>query len=325
MFKSVCIIGVGNIGSRHLQALAKITDSLFIYAVDPSTDSLKMAKSLYEEVHIPEIKHQVKYMQDLDSISFPIDIAIIATNSNIRSLVTKKLLDKTSVKYIIFEKVLFTKSEEYGEMQTLLSQKKCKAWVNCSRRTMPFYTKLKDDVKNQKIQYIVCGSNWGLASNAIHLVDHIALLTNCYDFEVDTTHLDKKIIESKRKGFLELTGTLNLYFKDGSIGSFICYLGGNTPQTMEIISQNFRCLTLETKGKSYISSETSEWKWEYKDTPMLYQSGMTNIVISSILKNGSCDLTTFDLSSKLHLNLLKPLLTFVNQHSKKQYNYYPFT
>lgn len=325
MLKNICIIGAGNIGSRHLQALAKVSEPLLIYVVDPSSDSLKLAKSRYEEVQIPQIKHQVTYLEDLENIVSPIDVAIIATNSHIRSLVTKKLFDKTFVKYIIFEKILFDKYEQYGEMKKLLSEKKIKAWVNCSRRTMSFYRNLKDAVKGQKIQYTVSGSQWGLASNTIHLIDHMALLTNCYDFTIDTTYLNPNLIESKRKGFLELTGTLILHFKDDSFGSFTCYPTGDAPQIMQVFSEKFRCLTLETEGKSYISKPDSNWTWALETTSMLYQSKMTNQVVSSLLNFGSCDLTSFELSSRLHVALLEPLLKFINQNSKKKYDSYPFT
>lgn len=325
MSKSICIIGAGNIGSRHLQALAKVSEPLLIYVVDPSSNSLKLAKSRYEEVRIPQIKHQVNYLEDLENIVSPVDVAIIATNSNIRSLVTKKLLEQISVKHIIFEKILFDKFDQYEEIRKLLSEKNSKAWVNCSRRIMPFYRNLKEEVQNQKIQYVVSGSQWGLASNAIHLIDHIALLTNCYDFEVNTTYLDPKPIESKRKGFLELTGSIIVRFKNGSCGFFTCYPTGNTPQIMQVFSEKYRCLTLETEGKSYTSRSDSNWIWTLETTPMLYQSEMTNQVVSSLLNFGSCDLTSFELSSKLHVALLEPLLKFINQNSKKKYDSYPFT
>ncbi len=321
----ICIIGAGNIGSRHLQALVKNTEDLLIQVIDPSADSLSTAKTRYEEIDNGNSKNQVIYLQDLNKIEGPVDIAIIATTSNIRYAVTKQLLDKMPVKYIIFEKILFDQSEQYEKIVELLAQKKCQAWVNCPRRMMPFYKSLKDSVRKTKIQYSVSGSQWGLACNTIHYIDHLAYLTDCYDFEVGTDYLDTAIIESKRKGFLELTGTLFVYFKDGSFSSFACYPTGNAPSVIQISSDSYRSLTLETEGKSYISAPASNWQWELKETPILYQSSMTNLVVSALLKDGSSDLTPFELSAKLHLQLLKPLLEFVNMHSKTKYKNFPFT
>lgn len=325
MSKNVCIIGAGNIGSRHLQALAKATDPLSIQVIDPFPQALEMAKTRYGEASTSNSQNEVKYLQDLNQINGPVDIAIIATTSDKRYAATKQLLDKVTVKYIIFEKILFDKVNEYEETEKLLAKKKCQAWVNCPRRMMPFYQSLADFTKNTQIQYTVSGSQWGLACNTIHYIDHMAFLTNCYDFEVNTKFLNPSVIESKRKGFLELTGTLFVYFRDGSLGSFTCYPSGNTPQIMQFFTQNYRSLTLETENRSYISTPDSNWQWELKDTPMLYQSEMTHQVVSSLLQDDSCELTPFNLSAKLHLQLLKPLLDFVNANSKTKYKNYPFT
>lgn len=325
MSKNVCIIGAGNIGSRHLQALAKIDEPLLIQVIDPFPQSLEMAKTRYGEISKSNSQNKVEYLQDLNQLSGPVDIAIIATTSDKRCAATKQLLDKVAVEYIIFEKILFDKVNEYEEIKNLLTEKKCQAWVNCPRRMMPFYRSLSDAVKNTKIQYMVSGSQWGLACNAIHYIDHIAYLTNCYDFEVNTELLDSSVIESKRKGFLELTGTLFVHFKDGSFGSLTCYPTGDAPQIIQIFTDQYRCLTLETEGKSYISNSVSNWHWELKDTPMLYQSGMTNLLVDSLLEKGSCDLPTFEQSVKLHLQLFKPLLEFTNNNSKTKYKNYPFT
>lgn len=324
MLRTICIIGAGNIGSRHLQALAKVSNPLNIQIVDPSPDSLALAKTRYEEI-TPKKKHQLTFYRHLEEIKSNIDIAIIATTSNIRYAVTKQLLEQVNVKHIIFEKILFDKFDDYQNIAKLLTQKKVKAWVNCSRRTMPFYRSLKEAIQREKIQYIISGSEWGLACNAIHLIDHMAYLTDCYDFKIDTTNLNPNLIDSKRKGFLELTGTILVNFKDGSFGSFTCYPTGNSPTIMQILSAKFRCLTLETENKSYISTPKANWKWKLQNTPMLYQSEMTNNAVSSLLTSGSCQLTTFELSSKLHLQLFEPLLKFINSHSAKKYESYPFT
>lgn len=323
MLKSICIIGVGNIGSRHLQALAKINQPLSIQVIDPSPTSLSIAKQRYQEVKTHS-KHQLEYLQNLNKINQQIDVAIISTNSNIRFSVTEQLLNKSNVKYIIFEKILFDQKMQYTEMAKLLAKKQCRAWVNSSMRTNPFYAGLKKALDNQKLSYIVYGSQHGLISNTIHYLDHIAYLTDCYDFDVNTNLLEKIPIESKRKGFLEINGTLNVYFKDGSFGSFICYPKGNAPFFVEILSEKYHCIVRAVENESLFSSANSNWKWEIKKTPILYQSQMTGSVISSILKEGICDLPTYQVSSKMHLNLLESLLKFLNT-PKKKFDYYPFT
>ena len=325
MFKNICLIGAGNIGSRHLQGLALVPQALSIQVIDPSAMSLATAKQRYQEVDNGLIKHHVVFLYDLNQVVGPIDIAIVATNSDIRSTVAKKLLNQTRVKNIIFEKILFNKHTQYEEIQKLLDSKQCKAWVDCSMRTDPFYSGLKKQFDGQPITYIVHGSLHGLMSNAIHYIDHIAYLSNCYDFTVDTSHLNPKPVSSKRKGFLELFGILNVFFTDGSLGSFICYPKGNTPFTIEILSEKTRCLMRVMENKSYLTTAYSGWKWKIKKTAFLYQSQMTNKIVTSILKSGSFNLPSFAISSKMHLNFLEPILEFLNSYSKKKFDVYPFT
>lgn len=324
MLKNICIIGAGNIGSRHLQALSKVTQSLLIQVIDPSLDSLTLAKKRYEEVKIHS-KHQPEYLQNLNRINPQIEVAIIATNSNVRFSVTEQLLNKSNVKYIIFEKILFDKKMQYEKMAKLLAQKKCKAWVNCSMRTDPFYAGLKKHFESLPITYLVQGSNHGLITNAIHYIDHMAYLTDYYDFTIDTTRLDPETIKSKRKGFLEINGTLNIHFKDGSYGSFICYPSGNAPFTIEVLSEKYRCLMKPLGNKILISDPRSNWAWKLQTVTFLYQSQMTNHVVISLLKSGSCELTPFNISAKMHLDLLEPLRKFLNSNSKKKFISYPFT
>lgn len=324
MFKNICIVGAGNIGSRHLQALSKITQPLLIQVIDPSLDSLTIAKQRYKEVEIHS-KHQIEYLQNLDTINLQIDVAIIATNSNLRFLVTKQLLDKSNVKYIIFEKILFDKKIQYEKMANLLNKRMCKAWVNCSMRTDPFYTNLKGYFKNQKVTYIVSGSLHGLITNSIHYIDHISFLTDCIDFKIDTSHLESTLVESKRRGFFELMGTLNVSFNDGSLACFTCYPSGDSPFLIEILSEKYRILIDIFSNEQFFSSPSTNWKWISKKTNLLFQSQMTNKVVSSLLKTGTCDLTPLEISTKMHINLFEPLLRFVNDNSNSNFDSYPFT
>ncbi len=324
MLKKICIIGAGNIGRRHLQALADIKESLSIEVIDPSENSLKEAKKTYDQIQTHN-RHQLSYLLDIKEISNMLDIAIIATTADVRGAVTKQLLSLSKVKYIIFEKLLFQKYQDYNDIKNLLAAKECEAWVNCNMRTTPFYADLKKHFNNNPLTYIVNSSQQGLATNSIHYIDHMAYLTNCYDFTLDTSCLDTLPIESKRKGFLELTGTLNVYFKNGSSGSFTNYPNGNVPFTIEILSQTYRCLIRADENKSFISSSETNWKWNLEKTPILYQSQMTNLVVSDLLKNGSCKLTPFAVSIKMHLDILNPLLKFLNKNSQKKYKLYPFT
>jgi|SRR3989344_4175032 len=319
--KNVLLIGAGNIGSRHLQGLKKVSFPLSIEVLDPSQQSLEISKERYEQIP-SNIDHQIKFINSIEQTSDEIDLAIIATSSNVRADVTQKLLLHSKVKFIIFEKLLFQKKEDYSEIEKLLEEKNIKAWVNCSMRTTPFYSDLKDRISDKKISCVVNGSMYGFITNTIHFIDYMAYLNDCYDFTLETEFLDKKPIESKRKGFLEFTGSLRITFQNGDLGIFICYSDGEAPVTVEIISKDIRAMANETDRTTWLSTKPN-WEWEKTATSLPFQSDLTNIVVEDILKQGDCNLTSFKKSSKLHLTLLEGLKDFMNQSEK--IDFYPFT
>lgn len=317
----ILLIGAGNIGSRHLQGLKKVTFPLSIEVLDPSDESLKVSQERYEQIP-SNITHQIKFINSIEHASNEIDLAIIATSSNVRADVTQKLLLHSKVKFIIFEKLLFQKKEDYPKIERLLDEKNIKAWVNCGMRTMPFYSDLKDKITDNRISCIVSGSRYGFITNTIHFIDYMAYLNDCYDFTLETKFLDKKPVESKRKEFLEFTGTLYVTFQNGDLGIFICYPDGEAPVSVEIINKDIKAMANETNRTTWLSTKPN---WEWKKTPTLlsFQSDLTNIVVENILKQDACNLTSFKKSAMLHLTLLEGLKDFMNQSEK--IDFYPFT
>ena len=323
--KNICIIGAGNLGSRHLQALSKVKIPLNIFVIDPSSLSLKIAKERYNQMNIQKVKHNVIYSKEISILPKSIDLSIIATNSDVRRRVVEYLLLVSRVKYMILEKLLFQGPDDYLKVGKLLKANKCKAWVNCPRRIMPFYRDLKKLYQKEIINYSVTGSKYGLVTSSIHFIDFIAFLTGCYHYTVDIKHLDRKPIKSKRKGFLELNGTLSVYFKDGSIGKFTCFNNGEMPPVIEIYSSNYNIISKESENRVFFRSTDTKWQWKEKDLPMPFQSELTNLVAEEILLKKTCNLTPYELSSKLHLTLLNSLLEHLKNNYKSKMDYYPFT
>ena len=132
--KKILLIGCGEIGSRHLQALAKIDIPVKIWVVDPDSNSLKTAKKRFEEIapntNIQLIKFEQKFPNDLEEI----DLSIISTTSKIRFFVLKQIVEKISCKNIIFEKILVQIEEHVTEAEKIIKDKEIKGWSNNVRR-----------------------------------------------------------------------------------------------------------------------------------------------------------------------------------------------
>ncbi len=328
---NVYIIGAGQIGSRHLQALKNVKFPLGITVIDPSEQSLAIARQRYEEMpenkYLPvgrRVNHTVKYLKQID-IGHKIDLAIIATASNVRAKAVKDILKHNRVSCFILEKILFDKKSDYFAIENIFSKSKIKAWVNCARRVRPIYKHIKEDLSDRVISFRGIGSKWGLACNAVQFLDLVSFLTGDYNFVLDTHLLDKKIYPSKRRGFLEINGTLCANFKNGSKCELSSFSSGNTPFLIEIFSRDTRYIIREPERKYWTSSVKNNWQWEEVLFKTPFVSETTTVVVEDILANGSCSLTPYKKSAKIHMAFLEPLRRFLNKSMEKKYEYYPFT
>lgn len=319
---NIAIVGAGQLGSRHLQALKVVRHPLKIQVIDPSELSLKVAKERYDSVP-SEKDHKISYSTHFEPSS-GIDIAIVATNSNVRRKALDSLFNASLIKNLVLEKLLFNNRKDYEEVGDKLTQTGTKAWVNCPMRVMPAYEKIKATLSKSPISYRVSGSQFGLVTNAIHYLDHAVHLSGCENFELDTNCLNINPIESKRAGFLELNGALTARFADGSRCEVICYASGSAPVVVEIFNEKNRFFVRESEGKLWHSSENSQWAWLEQEAPIPFQSQITAGVVESLLTTGTCGLTPYATSTRVHLGLLDPLLEFLRMSSPETTEY-PFT
>ena len=88
----VTIVGAGQIGSRHLQALSYLKNSTRIDLVDPSSESLKVAKNRYLEI-TPSDNPNIELWchNNINALPKILDLVIIATNSSVREKVLKDI------------------------------------------------------------------------------------------------------------------------------------------------------------------------------------------------------------------------------------------
>lgn len=321
MFR-VKIIGAGQLGSRHLQALKGVKQPLDIQVIDPSDASLQIAKERYESAP-PGRAHQISFTTRLDCVDTT-DIAIVATNSDIRRKALEGLLDVSKTRLLVIEKLLFNQRVDYAEVEKRLAETGAKAWVNCPMRVMPAYEQIRTVLATTPVSYRVTGSQFGLVTNAIHYIDHVAHLSGCEEFELDTSAIDRTFIPSKRPGFLEMNGTLVARFADGSRCEITCYPSGTAPVVVEIFNEKSRYVVRESEGKLWHAGESSKWRWAEQDAPIPYQSQITTEVVESLLKTGECGLTPYATSARIHLQLLDPLQELVRSQSPEATGY-PFT
>lgn len=317
----IAVIGAGNIGSRHLQALANLKYEAEIYVVDPDKKALSTAKERYENIiNNSSSPHTINYLSSFDDLPNSLDFAIVATNSKVRQKVIEELVSKSSIKYMLLEKFLFPSLNQYSNVEKLIKRNQITCWVNCSRRAYPMYRAIKPLIREaNKIRFQVSGSKWGLGCNAIHFLDFLSYLTDEYEYILDNRYLDQEILKSKRPGFIEFSGSILGSSVNNRIQFEITsYNYGAIPINILIDSDTCRIWVDEREGKILISSAKDDWKSKVGYFQITKQSELTNILIEQILSSNSCDLPTYEESCKLHKLLLSAFLNHLNNNSAKE-------
>ncbi len=324
--KNIALIGAGQLGSRHLQALAKIDIPAILQVVDPNTDSLKLAQERYLEIPENHNIHSIDFLTEIDGLTASLDLCIIATNSDVRFKVFKELVSKKKVPYIVFEKIVFQSEKQFEDAKIIMVQKDISCWVNCAMRLNPIYQKLKKNFdENEKIELHVSGDTWGLACNGIHYIDLLAFFANDSIYKLDTSRLEPRIWPSKRAGFIELTGMIIGTFSGGSRIVLECSPNSHMSISVSINSPSIRVGFDEIHGVGKIARKNNHWKEEPFTFNAPYQSELTHLVAKEILEYGTCKLPGFNESSLLHQPFLEAIKKHIETVEHRKYDCCPIT
>jgi predicted dehydrogenase len=317
----ILIIGAGQLGSRHLQGALLSKNGLNITVVDPSQESLNIARERALQVKYGNPNSLVSYALDIPE-NESIDICIIATSADVRATVTKRLLLMNEVKQIIFEKVLFQKLAEYTEIPQLLNDRKSIGWVNCPRRVYPTYIALKQHLDISKpIHMMVRGRAWGMACNSIHFLDIFSYLVGESSLILTDVNLDLELENSKRAGFYETTGELSF-----SAGKHSIVVQSSHTEASELMvsidNGKVKCFIDEAEGLWVLGNGDDQHQFEYT---ALLQSQLTGKYIDDLLRSNQCQLTPFIKSCELHLPFITGILSHMSVALNKKLDACPIT
>ncbi len=308
----IAIVGAGQLGSRHLQALKKINCNIDLSVVEPDSSATETAKLRFDEMPFSPFIKKVKWVKEIQQIQEFVDVAIIATNADIRRNLVEQFIKSPGVGNLILEKVVFQSIVDFESIIKQLDRGNIKAWVNCTRRMYPIYQKIKAAIEYDDIIYFhINGRNWGLGCNCIHYLDLFAFITGNSNITLDGSGLDKELYDSKRNGFIELGGYL---IGQSSRGDFISLVDYKTEIgisfSLNIVGKNFEYFINEMDGVLIHSSKKNHWEVKKDLFKVPFQSELTHLAVQDILEKGICSLTTLKESSLIH----RPMLDAFNQH-----------
>ena len=316
----VLIAGAGQLGSRYLQGLAKCTQTLNIYVYDISQESLERAKSRWNEVLTKNTQHRVHLLKDINLIPNTADLAIISTNSLIRTELVKSLNNKCKIKYWILEKVLAQSDEQIIDLQSTLKSAKG-VWVNTPYRAMEWYNKIKKQMNlgGHFVAEVRGGKTFGLACNAIHYLDLLCWFSGESLVSSRIEGLENTWFKSKRLGFWDLFGTMSLKFSNGSFAQIHGETFEPSKTTISITTENTKWIIYESDGKAVRN-----------DGLILigrdeYQSEIIAPIVDSILQTGACLLTPISESAAMHKVMISSLMDHWNAVMPERVNELPIT
>jgi hypothetical protein len=320
------LVGAGQLGSRHLQALAQCDfGDVTIYVVDPSQESLDIAKVRFDQIETSSQIKNIHFYTHLSEIKEVIDFGVVATGANCRLQVIEQIFSNLKVNNLLLEKVLFQSVEQLNAATALFEKFETEVWVNCPRRMFFIYKILKEKLAGEStVTLSVTGNDWGLACNSIHFIDLWAFLSNSKNYQMDFSCLSPEIIESKRPGYKEVTGSLS--GSNNGSGFTLSSIVKDMPASININieTDNFLISVDESTGLCVIEHRNSGFKEEISFS-ILYQSQLTQLVAKSVVLDRCSSLTTFAESAALHQPLLAGLLIFFNDKSNIQYTICPIT
>lgn len=326
--RKILLVGAGQIGSRHLQGLARSTLGLTIEMLEPRASAREIAAARFGDVTPTGGAKELRSIENLDQSSFDgsADLAIIATTAAVRCDVIQNVLDRLTIPFLVLEKVLFQRISDVDNVEKLLAERSCLAWVNCSRRMLTYGTQLRRLFSGEVVSIHAHGANWGLGSNGIHLLDFLAFLSGASHpdgWNVDC--LDKTSYKSKREHYWEFGGRLGFHLPGGHEIVMEDNKSGTAPLVIEIEGRHARATIVESTGLMTLSTRDNRWKTETFRIDVPHQSELTNLVAEDILSGGSCSLTDYGESARLHRAYLGALLEHIENVTGVSHDVCPIT
>jgi len=309
-FSRILIVGAGHLGSRHLQGLCKINRDIKISVIDPSTNALELCSKRYKEMKSNPHIISINYFKNIEELNRKIDLAIISTTADVRYKVIENLLNRINIKNFILEKILFQSIVEFELAKKIFKSNKVNAWVNCTRRMIPFYRKLQQENFGIKPIKIVVKGNIGIASNTIHMLDLLSFLSKQTKITIDTSKLEKKTYSSKRSNFVEFKGKLYAQTSRGDNLKIIDKRNNKTDLTISLENDEKIIIINQTKALYTLKLKDNLQSTINHPFRIPFQSELTAKQVEQILTTGDSYLPSIEESSVLH----KPMIDAFNFH-----------
>ena len=207
------IVGIGNVGLRHIQGLANLSKHNIEFFMIDKNDDYK--KRFNKEINKIGSKYIIKHINKIDQLkNINFELTILSTTATNRSKLLYNILEKISSKFILIEKPI---CQSINELEDLRKISVNNIFVNFPRRYCDWHKKIKNKLLQGKLNKIksvkITGGYLGLACNACHFIDLLNSWTNKHPVSIDANGLGEWYV-SKRDGFYEVEGDLKVFYEE---------------------------------------------------------------------------------------------------------------
>ncbi|HYE42389.1 MAG TPA: Gfo/Idh/MocA family oxidoreductase [Caulobacteraceae bacterium] len=296
----VLLVGLGNIGFRHLQGMAAIASRVALTAVDPSGEARQRAADEWTKAGGAD----ARFLSDLSGIDAA-EVAIVATSAAGRLELMRQVVDGARPSRLVLEKVVFQDVDHFEQARDLARAAGVKVWVNCPRRLWPAYGALAEALKGEAFTLRVRGRNIGLACNGVHFIDLLQFLAGYPDVSVESAAIDD-VVPAKREGYFECFGALALVTPSGARLEIEVRPDSPEKTEVEILRPGGELIAVDDAA-GVVANLGGEARRDFGRSP--YQSELTGDVVLDLFERNDCDLATLEDSEAAHrafLGALKP-------------------
>lgn len=324
----ILVVGCGELGSRHLQAVAALPQVREVEVVDLRPEALALGKQRLSEVadRVPAITY--RWLPSLDRSARGGDLCVIASQAEGRCRLVQQVVEELDYRSFLLEKIVAQSVREYEDLLAFSEQHNLSVWVNFKTRAYPFHQRAKALLDpSEPILFNVIGGNHGLATNGIHAVDLFLFYDESNHIQSDGSRIDSILHPSKRGGKVyDLSGTLHGHSEKSSHITISFASDHQSPDHASIVSREYRCIVDHINRCGWESDAKSGWVWRpvaFEGNPLV--SSMTRTFVADILATGSCELPTLAEAFSSHRFVLDELLPHFNRLLNKEDDRCPVT
>ena len=306
----ILIVGCGELGSRHLQAVSALDGVNEIEVVELRSEALRQSKERVKEVSDRNESIEYRWLNSVQEATRGGDLCVISTRADVRCQLVRDVAEKLRYSTFLIEKVVAQSVSDYDILREFTKHSGLRIWVNCKARAHASHQRVKQHLDpTEPLVLTVVGGNQGLANIGIHAADLFAFYDDADRIISQGVKVEMELHASKkREGVFDLSGTLVGRSNKGSQFFLSFTANDNVPAYLSVFSRRYRAIVDDTTRTFFESTPESEWRWS--SIPLeenMLVSQLSRKFVTDILTTNTCELPTLEQCYPAHKFILEEL------------------